>query len=369
MPATDDYLRSPKLMHRVCCASALLLLFTTVWMMYADNNDEWRTYQRQAFTYQGERLRSREAAEKAAPEHKQNVAELEAKIKAAEAELVKRDVEVKSLTKNAKDASDTSANFLRTLKVQRAKRDVARANYNLAIRDNLQGEDLKRRTNEYTVIGAAVSQMESDNAENRLKLDSAKARLSAVTGERDKAQKELKGEQTKIVLLHAALNKIDPDTWLSKTKRNLMLLPIIDGFNSPERITQDWLPRLEFPLGGMGVVSRFDRCRTCHAMIDSVDDTIKTSVAGAFPHGLSKDGKQTADGKFPHPFASHPRLDVYLGATSPHPLPKFGCTVCHEGQGSGTSFQNASHTPNDPAQMHEWADEHKCSTITSGNGR
>ena len=94
-------------------------------------------------------------------------------------------------------------------------------------------------------------------------------------------------------------------------------------------------------------------------MIDSVDDTVKTSVAGAFPHGLSKDGKQTADGKFPHPFASHPRLDVYLGATSPHPLPKFGCTVCHEGQGSGTSFQNASHTPNDPAQMHEWADEHK----------
>ena len=48
MPATDDYLRSPKLMHRVFCASALLLLFTTAWMMYADNNDEWRTYQRQA---------------------------------------------------------------------------------------------------------------------------------------------------------------------------------------------------------------------------------------------------------------------------------------------------------------------------------
>ena len=359
MPATDDYLRSPKLMHRVFCASALLLLFTTVWMMYADNNDEWRTYQRQAFKYQGDRIRSREAAEKAAPEHKQNVAELEARIKKAEAELAKRGDEAKTLTLAAKAASDKSANHLRDLKVLRAKRDVARANYNLAIRDNLHGDDLKQVIQEYEDIEADVSKMESDNAENKLKLDVAKASLSAVTGERDKAQKELKGEQTKIVLLHAALNKIDPDTWLSKTKRNLMLLPIIDGFNSPERITQDWLPRLEFPLGGMGVVSRFDRCRTCHAMIDSVDDTIKTSVTGAFPHGLSKDGKQTADGKFPHPFASHPRLDVYLGATSPHPLPKFGCTVCHEGQGSGTSFQNASHTPNDPAQMHEWADEHK----------
>ena len=355
MPATDDYLRSPKMMHRVFCASALLLLFTTVWMMYADNNDEWRTYQRQAFKYQADRIRSREDTEKSAPEHKQSVADLEARIKAAEADLDRRQGEVGLLAKAAKDAGSDSANHLRVLKVQRAKRDVARANYNLAVRDDLQGAALKQRTDEYTTIEAAVSKMESENAELKLKLDGAKSGLSAVTGERDKAQKELKGQQTAIVLLHAALNKIEPDNWLSKTKRNLMLVPIIDGFNSPERIAQDWLPKLEIPLGGMGVVSRFDRCRTCHAMIDSVDDTIKTSVVGAFPHGPSKDGKQTADGKFPHPYASHPRLDVYLGATSPHPLPKFGCTVCHEGQGSGTSFQNASHTPNHPAQMEDWA--------------
>ncbi len=35
-----------------------------------------------------------------------------------------------------------------------------------------------------------------------------------------------------------------------------------------------------------------------------------------------------------------------------------GCTICHEGQGSATSFQWASHTPNDPHQMKEWKDEH-----------
>ena len=355
MPATDDYLRSPKAMHRVFCASALLLLFTTVWMMYADNNDEWRTYQRRAFTYQADRIRFKEESAKAAPEHQASVAELVSRINAADAELKQHQDEVKSLTNAVKDASDQAANHLRDLKVQRARRDVARANYNLAIRDNLEGVELQLKTDKYKTIEAAVSVMETENSEKRLKLDAAKASLGVVTGVRDRAQKELKGEQTAIGLMHAALNKIDPDTWLSKTKRNLMLLPIIDGFNSPERITQDWLPKLEIPLGGMGVVSRFDRCRTCHAMIDTVDDTIKSSVVGAFPYGSSKDGKKTVDGKFPHPYASHPRLDVYLGATSPHPLPKFGCTVCHEGQGSGTSFQNASHTPNDPSQMHDWA--------------
>ena len=33
MPANEEYLRSPKLMHRVFCGSALLLLLTTTTMM------------------------------------------------------------------------------------------------------------------------------------------------------------------------------------------------------------------------------------------------------------------------------------------------------------------------------------------------
>ena len=49
----------------------------------------------------------------------------------------------------------------------------------------------------------------------------------------------------------------------------------------------------------------------------------------------------------PHPYAGHPRLDLFLGATSPHKMADFGCTVCHEGQGSATAFKWASHAPND----------------------
>ena len=56
----------------------------------------------------------------------------------------------------------------------------------------------------------------------------------------------------------------------------------------------------------------------------------------------------------PHPFATHPRLDLFLGALSPHPLQKFGCTICHDGQGSGTAFKWASHSPNDPEEAKQW---------------
>jgi cytochrome c2 len=60
----------------------------------------------------------------------------------------------------------------------------------------------------------------------------------------------------------------------------------------------------------------------------------------------------------PQPYSTHPRLDLFVGDSSPHPMKNFGCTVCHQGQGSATSFKWASHTPNTPKQAHEWHDEH-----------
>jgi cytochrome c2 len=59
-----------------------------------------------------------------------------------------------------------------------------------------------------------------------------------------------------------------------------------------------------------------------------------------------------------HPFTSHPRLDLYLTDSSPHPMKDIGCTICHDGQGSGTSFPWTSHTPNDAKQQGDWAKDY-----------
>ena len=56
----------------------------------------------------------------------------------------------------------------------------------------------------------------------------------------------------------------------------------------------------------------------------------------------------------PQPYAGHPRLDLFVGASSPHKMADFGCTICHEGQGSATAFQWASHTPNSEPQRQAW---------------
>ncbi len=61
---------------------------------------------------------------------------------------------------------------------------------------------------------------------------------------------------------------------------------------------------------------------------------------------------------WPHPFSSHPQLDLFVGELSPHKMSDFACTICHEGQGSATDFKWASHSPNDPADRQRWRRQH-----------
>ena len=128
--------------------------------------------------------------------------------------------------------------------------------------------------------------------------------------------------------------------------------PIINGFNSPLKITQDWLPTLTIQLG-MARTARFDRCRTCHVGIDRVEAGNLPSFPMGHPKGEGL-ANMVLENKYPNPYGTHPNPDLYLTATSPHPLQKYGCTICHDGQGSGTSFKDASHTANNPHEYEEW---------------
>ena len=60
----------------------------------------------------------------------------------------------------------------------------------------------------------------------------------------------------------------------------------------------------------------------------------------------------------PSPYASHPRLDLFVGSLSPHKMSEFACTICHEGQGSATAFKWASHSPDSVSQRKEWRREY-----------
>jgi mono/diheme cytochrome c family protein len=344
MPATEDYLRDPKLMHKVFCGSALAMLGATVWMMWADYADEWRGFQRQALQHVAARDRAQVASIQSNPEYEAQLQAAQEQLQLAEQALKTKSAEVKTQKDAADHEVNEAAKIMRKLREERAKRDVARAVYGLKIRDSAPADEQEKFLQAYDDQQAQTDKFENNYKVQDLRVQEAKAKLAELTQVESDAKKALKTLTADVSRLKTAINKIEPSNWFVAAKRDLMLLPIINGFNSPERITQDWMPRLEIDLGGMTKVDRFDRCRTCHYMIDSVGQ----GTDPAFPHGDGKNGTYT------HPYSSHPRLDLFLTSTSPHPLPKFGCTVCHEGQGSGTTFQNASHTPNDPGVMQDW---------------
>jgi len=72
-------------------------------------------------------------------------------------------------------------------------------------------------------------------------------------------------------------------------------------------VRQVWLPDLD----------RVDRCTTCHLGVDD-----------------------PAFAKAPALFRSHP--GTWL---TTHPVERFGCTVCHDGQGEATDYAHAAHKP------------------------
>lgn len=62
-------------------------------------------------------------------------------------------------------------------------------------------------------------------------------------------------------------------------------------------------------------------------------------------------------------YSAHPRLDLFVGSNSKHSSEKFGCTICHGGQPSGTDFSFSSHTPNSSPEKDRWVHQHDWKSI------
>ncbi len=118
-------------------------------------------------------------------------------------------------------------------------------------------------------------------------------------------------------------------------------LPILDMLAPSYTIQKVVTPDLHEDLQLL-TMPRIDRCQTCHINIDN-------------PAPEVVDFQSDDWGSV---YASHPRLDLFVGSASPHPYGEFGCTVCHAGDGHATDFTRASHTPNSEAQREEWEEKY-----------
>ncbi|REJ93261.1 MAG: hypothetical protein DWQ34_11090 [Planctomycetota bacterium] len=354
MPATEQIWRPLSTLHKVFAGSAIALLAATIVMVDNDEDREWRQYQIEA-----EELRDRKLAEELADlksgPYLTELEELRITRNQAETEFLKQADEYGVLQNRLAELNGLVELLEREVKFQNAEVGVSRANRDIDVRDAAGDEQLVRRQADFESqnLVARNKQRELDVA--RAERDAVKNQLAALKEDLDLAEAEIASHQQEVERIEEQIRLLRPDAlegsgaggFFAALKRDMKRWPIINGFNPEIKIVQDWLPDLKQQLG-MARVARFDRCRSCHVHIDR----FASGNVPEFPKGTEDE-----EG-YPNPFCSHPQPELFLTATSPHPLTEFGCTSCHEGDGSGTSFQTAEHTPSNPIEAHEWEDEY-----------
>lgn len=467
MAATDQLYRSQKTMDLVFGVSCAAMLLTTLWMFAQDYYRPFKNVQR--------KFRDVEAT----------LAEREMVDKLPDPDLVKEKNKAVRIARENLDAAKASvADVERKLRADREKADeqyrgikadydAQMSYYNIAIDDAGKYPSGTPRHKEYVSQAEGIKK---DLTELEDKLNAGKAKLDNIdqqikdevgkfTAEPEKALADAEEELKKVTGVSDRFAKqATLRAW--STGDTIRALPILDGFESPTKIKQIWLPDLTIDYS-FKEVPRYDRCTTCHLGIDRATfdrtslarlgneeessrltgklnsakemlekryDPVKDTwsenlyydvfgpsykslgfspndlpgerkgplglvtilmlicvVIGAVSLGLLERSARVAVRSMTlglvvtlltagllaafspkdtsvkridlspaeiTQYATHPRLDLFVDANSPHSMEKFGCTICHAGQGSATEFNLASHTPSDATQEDAWKKEH-----------
>ena len=239
------------------------------------------------------------------------------------------------------------------------------------------------------------------------RIQDLKKQVAEAQAVKDQIMSDLKDMQAKTDLYEAPLtqaisnlkkvtDKFDAQVKLAINKQwgfgdFVRNLPVLDSFAPPLKIQQFTINDIPIDYN-FKYVTRFDRCMTCHQGIDrpgfsrpkledltrssdydqKLDDawevmksrrqTLKglpeaNTVAYWKDLRLTKVSKNELTRERVTEYCAHPRLELFVGSGSKHPAEKFGCTSCHSGQGSSTSFTLASHTPNTSRAKERWVEK------------
>jgi mono/diheme cytochrome c family protein len=297
----------------VFAASSLFLFLSVIWMVWDDFDREWKNTQRR-FSQLEVQVTQAQLQQAGRSVDRNKMAQLEAQQKAAQQVVAQNQAKVNELNKKLDDAETRL--YRATLDYQYSKAiydqdryafEAARADKKADQNDEKRINDQGNRLNE---LDLARQKAEADKAQVQKEL----AQYTGKLGEVNKQLSDMGAEQNR---LRTRLNVIAP----SAVKDYFRNAPLLDFMAPTIKIQQIILPNVVDDVNFIRV-PKMDRCQTCHLSID-------------------RKGYE----KYPQPFTTHPDLELYLGGSSPHPIERVGCTVCHEGMGQSVSFRDAAHAP------------------------
>lgn len=418
MAATDKHYYHQYTLDVVFGITSILLFASTVWMFVADH---WRPFKaEQKFFRQVETAVAQRLALDQLPSQDEFKQAKDAVANARQ----KREEREKQLQENrAKAEKDLPLSQLpegdirAKLNREQPLKEMAEQQYQMV------KADLESRVSFYNIeiehhgkdSPTAARYLDDINRLTK-ELDAAKKKRDTHADNLLAWQKELidrEGEtNTAISALKKLTDRFETQVRVAAKKRwslsdSLRGLPVVDAFAAPVKIQQFTINDVPIDYN-FKYVTRFDRCMTCHQGIDrpsftkemltslrtpetdkqkqahaGLDKKLTEARAILQEHKDSLAFRHTDAASVPTPsdlalwemsadqltdsrvrqFCAHPRLDLFVAPNSKHPAEKFGCTSCHSGQGSATSFTLASHTPDNYDAKKRWQKDHGWESI------
>lgn len=143
---------------------------------------------------------------------------------------------------------------------------------------------------------------------------------------------------------HVGIGNSDYEVWIDPSKENEL-----EKYVFKDPVLRDYVAH------ATASVER-EKCKICGVPGTFTDRTGKEMASPRTAHGEWKEGDAV---RFTKTFMAHPRMrDLYVGDNSKHPMVKFGCTICHEGDGRDTHFSRVVHIPDTDKEGVAWKNRH-----------
>ncbi len=330
MPKTlDEYLRKISGLNLIFAIGSLALLASLGWMVYDDYARGWKGYQAAFARLDAEKTR---AALKAEQE----------KLDATEMERLKKELaDAQAQTARHQNESAQAEARLKAINLQNYRDDLsfrtAKSTYDarrfsyeearersLASAGKLKGQ-MDALDTQMATLRVRLQEQEKDRAALETELRGFGGKVDAVT-------KKITDLTAGIGRLEKKLNTVAP-TGFMRVATGMLNAPLLDFVAPSLKIQQVVLNTMPMDINFTSI-PRADRCQTCHLAAD---------------HKGFEEEKQ--------PFRTHPRLDLFVGGSSKHPIDRFGCTPCHAGRDRAIEFTYATHMPDGEEQKKDW--EHR----------
>ena len=327
--------------------SSGLLLASLVWMVVADYARPWKRVQKDYYAKRTEVLRARQEAARAELlkgeelralaervreerrkfEQNPDVARLRSEIQAAQRRR-------EQLEARFKEVSGTWAERKYELEKTQVEASQGRAT----------AEDVAEVEAEYARLVAERDRLAGEVAAPAAEQAEKERQLAALEESKKEIEKEWERKTTPITAEETRI--ADAQAKGGSAWRNALGVDFLVPTIRPRKVVNEHVHD-DF---NFATSAKVDMCMSCHM---GIDDPVMRADASS--NALLADGTPTKVA-LPPEYRAHPHLDLILGPSSPHPMERIGCTVCHAGRGWSLDFQRAAHTPRDAAQTKDWKD-------------